>query len=54
MRSWLICLVLIGMFVVSQEVASETKFLKFPDPCQQPNPPPGCSVGNADEACLSN
>ncbi|XP_023533089.1 protein RALF-like 10 [Cucurbita pepo subsp. pepo] len=47
MRSWLICIVLISMLVVSQEVASETKFLKFPDPCQQPNPPLGCSIGNA-------
>uniref|UniRef100_A0A0A0LI94 Rapid ALkalinization Factor n=1 Tax=Cucumis sativus TaxID=3659 RepID=A0A0A0LI94_CUCSA len=42
MKSWLICLALIGMLVVGQEVAAETKHLKFIDPCNQPSPPPTC------------
>uniref|UniRef100_A0A9I9DC88 Protein RALF-like 33 n=1 Tax=Cucumis melo TaxID=3656 RepID=A0A9I9DC88_CUCME len=43
MKSWLICLALIGMLVVGQEVTAETKHLKFLDPCNQPSPPPTCS-----------
>ena len=30
------------MLVVGQEVAAETKYLKFLDPCNQPTPPPSC------------
>uniref|UniRef100_A0A9I9EA20 Uncharacterized protein n=1 Tax=Cucumis melo TaxID=3656 RepID=A0A9I9EA20_CUCME len=43
MRSWMICVVLISMVVMFQNVEADRKYLKFLD-CNQSKPPPFCAL----------